>query len=274
MKPRVTYLVLLILFSITIRTSHAASDGFIQDLLDSGDQFRALTILKEKEFRFRGTENGFDASRKILGLYIEANEFDHTESWLDRMHKHYKPMQKQYSRPLLKGELAYLYRNYPHSLSFLRKVDPDKREPAFSFSSVLDNPMRDNALNPKKCKGTPCTKLNAFLKDYKDEGDKSPTLALFLGLIPGMGQIYGGLFWGGIASFLVNGLIVTATTFAAINDEKVLASVTGVLGVGFYFSSIYAGYETTRRYNDVRLNNFRDKVHEIPIQLTLFKLAL
>ncbi len=60
------------------------NDPFLKELRETEDDFRSVTILKEREFKFRGTEKGFECAGVLLGLYLRHEEFDVADSWLDK----------------------------------------------------------------------------------------------------------------------------------------------------------------------------------------------
>jgi hypothetical protein len=87
-----------------------------------------------------------------------------------------------------------------------------------------------------------------------------------------MGQIYAGNTWSGIASFVLNSFFITTSIIAFNNNEPAMGIASTLIGSTFYFSSIYAGYETARRYNVSRSLNEKRKLSNIPIQLNLMNI--
>ena len=103
---------------------------------------------------------------------------------------------------------------------------------------------------------------------------KNEYVALGLGIIPGMGQIYASNTGSGIASFILNGFFIATSIIAFNNDETAMGLATSVVGATFYFSSIYAGYETARRQNVSTSLSEKKKLSDITIKLNLMNIIL
>lgn len=255
------------------RGKESFQDRLIEELIQMGDSFRALTLLKEEEFRYRGTAVGFLKGKRILGLYLQAKEYDFASTWLDKMMRSYPFLRKNYPDSLLKAELSYLYGNYLQTTQLMAPLPSAQREPVYTFASAAMDPEKAH-VDLKECQTEPCHQLDQKLQDFqKNTSPKSPGLALALGVVPGMGQVYAGATWGGITSFLLNAVLISTTVYAATHGETAFAIVDGVVAAGFYSSSIYAGYEATRRYNEARILYGISQVRSIPIELNLLKLS-
>lgn len=108
-------------------------------------------------------------------------------------------------------------------------------------------------------------KLNTPL-DFKR---KSPLLALTLSsIIPGSGQIYSGLTYDGINSFIINGLLGgTAATawYYEINRDHdkrnyTLPIISTLAFSFFYITNLYNSYNSANRYNSYNESRYYDSI--------------
>ncbi|QTL97357.1 membrane protein insertion efficiency factor YidD [Iocasia frigidifontis] len=79
---------------------------------------------------------------------------------------------------------------------------------------------------------------------------KSPKLAAFLGVIPGMGYLYDGYKKTALSSLIVNGLLYMGASKAFENDNDALGILLAAFNFGFYAGNIYGSYETARNVNE------------------------
>ncbi|MEM7231942.1 MAG: membrane protein insertion efficiency factor YidD [Planctomycetota bacterium] len=96
--------------------------------------------------------------------------------------------------------------------------------------------------------------LQDNLLDHCDRFDelpyRSPLAGGFLSaVLPGSGQVYSGRFGDAFAAFAMNGLLISGTVLAALNDEEVTAAVVGTVAFGFYAGNVYGGANAARRFN-------------------------
>ncbi len=104
-----------------------------------------------------------------------------------------------------------------------------------------------------------------YLEDYsKNEYArmKSPGLALFSGLFPGMGYIYADKTGTGIISFILISALSVITYGAWKNNSKPVAIFTGTIGTFFYGGSIVGGYMQTRKYNQILKDDLKKYLGE------------
>ena len=94
----------------------------------------------------------------------------------------------------------------------------------------------------------------SFIATMEQEVDsfKSPGLAATLGLVPGMGYMYGGEIGTGIVAFLVISLTAGITYLAFRENQKGPGIFIGAIGTFFYGGNILGSYLTVRRKNKLR----------------------
>lgn len=96
---------------------------------------------------------------------------------------------------------------------------------------------------------------------------KRPALAGTLSaVLPGSGQLYAGQPRDAASAFLVNGVLIGATTALVLREQYVGASLTGVLALSFYSGNIYAAvnaaHKRNRRLQTQRIEALEDE-HEM-----------
>ena len=83
------------------------------------------------------------------------------------------------------------------------------------------------------------------LSKYK----RSPALAGFLGVFPGLGYLYAGYPQTAISAFLIDALLLTASYKAFDNGNTPLGALLGIIGIGWYSGSIYGSVSAADRRN-------------------------
>lgn len=240
-------------------------DAFIDELFAGGDGFRAVTILKEREFQHRHDSQGWNCARRLLASYIKYQEYAAADQWLDLIHSNYPAEITDSKYHQLRSELAYIFGNQAETMRRAQSSDFQTRNRLVYFSEVLQNPWVQPA---HSCSDDVCRQLDQ-MRESELHG-KSPRVALALGLIPGMGQIYAGRITAGITSFVTNSLLIAMTIYAAQRDEQAFEIFSGVAAGSVYVGSIYAGYEATQRFNDMQSQQFRERAKNLDLHLGLF----
>ncbi len=88
------------------------------------------------------------------------------------------------------------------------------------------------------------------LQKFPDLSQKSPFLAGgFSAIIPGSGYAYCYRWGTGIASLLINGLLVWTFSDALKQEQYGLASLTGFVGIGWYVGNIKGSVKAANKYN-------------------------
>ncbi len=238
----------------------------MQELIENGDGFRALTRLKEREFQNRGTPLGHACAREILKLYIENKEYQWADEWLDRL-----AQQEHLSAPLaeqLKSELAFVFGNYPEASARAEGETFSSKTRLVYAAEVLEKP---GIAATRSCNEPVCQELAKLREAPEWQQRKSPTLALVWGILPGGGQIYVGRTAAGFTSLVVNSLLIWLTVYAVQQDERALSWLTGVTAAGLYTGSLYAGYESALRHNEQLDARFRERAQHLDFKMKLLE---
>ncbi len=246
----------------------------MREFLGSGDDFRAVTVLRQHELQQRGTPAGFECARVILGAYLRHGELDLVDEWVARMGQWYgPPLLAPGLLPRLRVEVAYLFGN---SAEVERRAGEGGGVPGLErlmiLSRAADRPL---SFDPRdaSCDSPACAQLRRILDERSSLPHKSSGLALALGVVPGLGQVYAGRPLAGLGSFLLNGFLIGTTAFAIHRHEYALAVLSGGVGLAFYTGSIYAGFEAATRVNEHTADELRARIHAVPVDLAISALA-
>jgi hypothetical protein len=271
---------LALLFSLVItreaRAGDCRDDALVRELEESGDAFRAVTVLRARELERRGTPEGLECARMILGEYLRHDEHDLVDDWVTRLGAHYAPLLGADQPLRLKVEAAYLV---GHSAEVARRA-AESRLPGLAglvaLSAAADQPFsfEPARASAAACPDRGCAELRALLAERSGLPRKSLALALGLGIVPGLGQAYAGRALSGLGSFLLNAFFAGVTAYGIHRHEYALATFSGAVGIALYGGGIYAGYEAAARFNERQAERLRDRIRAIPVDLALTKLAL
>ncbi len=250
-----------------------ADDPVVREFLGSGDDFRAVTVLRQHELSLRGTPAGFECARLILGAYLRHGEFDLVDDWVARMGQFYgPPMLVAGLVPRLRVEVAYLFGNAVEVQRRAAEGGIAGLERLTILSRAADRPLSFDARDAS-CDSPACAQLRRILDERSSLPHKSPGLALALGVIPGLGQVYAGRPLAGLGSFLLNGFLIGTTAFAIHRHEYALAVLSGGVGLAFYTGGIYAGVEAATRVNEHSAEDLRARIRAVPVDLAISTLA-
>lgn len=254
---------ILIATSLIFSASAKTSFDFAEDLIEQGDLFRALTIYKEIEFQNRYQDTGFKAQKNILRIHSDAEDYENFDIQVERLIKIYKKNLNDTNPTLLRAEASFLMKHYSKAFELIQKT-----------SAPIENKYLFKAYSESKKELPPCTSdVCKQIKEIETDSSKlhlkNENLALALGIIPGLGQIYAGKTSSGISSFILNSFFATISIMAFNNNEKAMGYASAIVGSTFYFSSIYAGYETAKRYNSSLKINEQKKLNSVPIKLEI-----
>jgi hypothetical protein len=251
-----------------------ADDPLVRDFQDSGDAFRAVTVLRQHEVEQRGTPAGFECSRMILGAYLRHGELDLVDDWVGRMGRDYAPLLGPGRQLRLNVEVAFLLGNSAEVARRARQSGQPGLDGLVAISAAADRPMSFDLREAPGCFDAACASLRRLLDGREARPHKSPGLALALGIVPGLGQVYAGRPLAGLGSFLLNGFLISTTAFGVSRHEYALAVFSGAAAVAFYGGSIYAGYEAATRFNEHQADELRGEIRALPVDLEINKLAL
>lgn len=241
------------------------NDPFILELENENDYFRAMSFLKQIEYKARGKRVGFICSKKIMKLYYKHEEYDHLHDWIRKTFKNYPKFAENYgSLKEMEAGLAFIVGNYGWAIRETEKSKIKQDILINTFSkSIIKEP--ENA----SCEFKECKTLQDINLNFSDKNKKSTSLALLLGIVPGGGQIYAERYAAGTVSFILNSVLIGITYYAFKNDEEALGILSGLTSLSFYTGSIYAGYEATRRYNLVIDKQRIEKIRSINLKIKL-----
>lgn len=93
-------------------------------------------------------------------------------------------------------------------------------------------------------------------------GIRDPYVALFAGMVPGLGYYYGGNKPTGVLAFIVIGVFSSLAVIAFKTDNAPIGIVLGSATGFFYGGSILGGYMTAKRYNEQAEKNLLQNVVE------------
>jgi hypothetical protein len=258
----------------SLPAAHAcADDPLVREFVGGGDDFRAITVLRQRELEHRGTPAGFECARLILGAYLRHGEFDLVDDWVARMGQSYgPPLLGPGLVPRLRVEVAYLFGSPAEVQRRAADGHVTGVEPLTILSRAADRPL---SFDPSEasCDAVACAQLRRILDERASLPHKSPGLALALGVVPGLGQVYAGRALAGLGSFLLNGFLIGTTAYAVHRHEYALVALSGGIGLAFYAGSIYAGVEAATRVNDQTADELRARIRAVPVDLEINRLA-
>jgi TM2 domain-containing membrane protein YozV len=256
------------------RASACRDDALVREFQQSGDDFRAVTVLRGRELERRGTAPGFECSRMILGTYLRHAELDLADDWVARMARDYAALLAPGQALRLEVEVAYLIGNSAEVRRRAAQIRAPAVDRLIAFADAADAPFSFDARQAPTCAEPACAGFRRILDARPRLPHKSPGLALMLGLVPGLGQIYAGRPLAGVGSFLLNGFLLGTTAFGVTRHEYALAALSGAIALGFYSGNLYAGYEAATRFNEHQAQTVREEIRALPVDLELNKLAL
>ena len=257
----------------SLRARACADDPLVRELLGSSDDFRAVTVLRQRELERRGTPAGFECARLILGAYLRHGEFALVDDWVTRMGQWYgPPLLAPGLAPRLRVEVAYLFGNSAEVERRAADGGVTGVERLTILSRAADLPL---SFDPRdaSCDAVACAQLRRILDDRASLPHKSPGLALALGVVPGLGQVYAGRPLAGLGSFLLDGFLIGTTAFALHRHEDALVALSGGIGLAFYGGSLYAGHEAATRVNEHAADELRARIRAVPVDLEINRLA-
>lgn len=254
----------IILLSALAFNAYGSKIEFVDELISEGDFHRAMTFAKESEFHNRGTQSGFNFQKKIVEIHLRSQDFELFDIQVERLIERYSNFLPPGKDDILRGESVFLMGNYGPAFLKIKKTEaPDEEKKLFAIFAGEDF----------QCSNQLCEELNKKEKRiFESKNYKNESLALILGIVPGLGQYYAGQKSSAIATFLLNSFFITTSIIAFNNNENAAGIASSLVGVTFYASSIYAGYEAARRYNVTRVESEKKKLKDIPIKIELINI--
>ncbi len=254
--------------------SACSDDPLVHEFRGAGDDFRAVTVLRQRELERRGTPAGLDCARMILGAYLRHGEIDLVDDWVTRLSGWYAPLLAPGLAPRLHVEVAYLTGNSSDVARRAAESGLPGLERLTILARAAELPLSFDPRDALACSAVACAELQRILDDRGHLPHKSPGVALALGVVPGLGQVYAGRPLAGLGSFLLNGFLIGTTAFAVQRHEYALAVLSGGIGLAFYTGGIYGGYEAAARVNEHTADELRARIRAVPVDLVINDFAL
>lgn len=243
------------LYSDTRRWSNAAWQ-FIDYLINEGDYNSALLEIRRIEFM----ENAFTPQLYAKKLLCMRALGMHEEAIFD-----YETLQdttaKRNGRICMQAALAYYETgNYGETANKLNMLDAANDSTAHYNRHILqgitETHMKeyDSAANSFKLaaqyNSRTYEKNMMLLDQLRMQKRKSPTVAKYLSIIPGLGYLYSGHKGSAFTALLVNGALGYATYTSVKSQNYGLAGLCGLFTVSFYIGNINGASRSATRYNE------------------------
>ena len=103
----------------------------------------------------------------------------------------------------------------------------------------------------------------ALLRQLSTQKTKSPIVAKYLSIIPGLGYLYSGHKGSALTALLVNGALGYATYTSIKSQNYGLAGLCGLFTVSFYIGNINGAGRSATRYNEAKKRNIFTQLESI-----------
>ncbi len=155
-------------------------------------------------------------------------------------------------------EKTHEFKKADHVLAQIQEAYPSEGEELILTRALarkdIEQVKNYSTLNPKR------SYLAELSDNYMDKL-KSPKVAKWLGVLcPGAGYLYAGQPKTAATSFLVNGLLIAASTQLFVSQLYTLGVVVATFEAGWYVGGILGGREATKTYNNWVYQDFQSKV--------------
>ncbi|MCJ7645994.1 tetratricopeptide repeat protein [bacterium] len=268
---------LLLLFSSRIAYCQTVEEKeriykFANVLFESQEFYRAITEYRRFIEYFPDDYRINDAYVKIAESYFYGERYTEAISWSRKMLEatmqpeflvrarilagdsyfklgNYKSAMENYSAVLEPGEIDRHYLDLSHmKLGLCLLYEENWRDASSEFAKVNAN-------------SSYFEKAQLFSKNALQGSNlkrKSRSLAGVLSVIPGLGYVYTGNYQTGIASFVVNSLLIWGTYNSFSKGNKGVGFTLGFFGFGFYSGNIYGSINSAVKYNERQKADFLD----------------
>lgn len=102
-----------------------------------------------------------------------------------------------------------------------------------------------------------------LIGEYSDYPTRDPVLAGVLGIVPGLGYVYSGHPYTGLASMALNGLLAWATIDAFEDGDTAEGITFSIFASGFYLGNIFGSYKSAERFNEYQSRGFQERFDEV-----------
>jgi len=245
---------------------------FANVLFENQEFYRAITEYRRFIEYFPDDYRINEAYVRIAESYFYGERYMETISWSRKMLEatmqpeflvrarilagdsyfklgNYKSAIENYSAVLERGEIDRHYLDLSHiKLGLCLLYEENWRDASSEFAKVNAN-------------SSYFEKAQLFCKNALQGSNlkrKSRSVAGLLSVIPGLGYVYTGNYQTGIASLIVNSLLIWGTYDSFSKGNKGAGFVLGFLGLGFYSGNIYGSINSASNYNERQKADFLD----------------
>lgn len=249
---------------------------FANVLFESQEFYRAITEYRRFIEYFPDDYRINEAYVRIAESYFYGERYMETISWSQKMIQatiqpeflvrariltgdsylklgNYRSAMKNYSAVLKLDEIDRHYLDLSHmKLGLCLLHEEDWEDASTEFAKVNTNSSyfeRSQLFSKRALQGRSLKR-------------KSRSLAGLLSVIPGLGYVYTGKYQTGIASFVVNGLLIWGTYESFSKGNKGIGFVLGFFGFGFYSGNIYGSINSAAKYNERQKADFLDEFRQ------------
>lgn len=242
---------------------------FIDYLINEGDYNSALLEIRRIEFMDNVFVPHLYAKKllcmRALGMHEEAI-FDY-ETLKDSTAKNDKHI-------CMQAALAYYEtRNYEETINKLNELDVVGDCDSFYNQLILLGIAQSRKEEYEQAfyyfeqaaQYNPVTyeRNAALLRQLSTQKTKSPIVAKYLSIIPGLGYLYSGHKGSALTALLVNGALGYATYTSIKSQNYGLAGLCGLFTVSFYIGNINGAGRSATRYNEAKKRNIFTQLESI-----------
>lgn len=241
-----------------------SSLGFASFLIREGEYYRAITEFNRVLY-LSGPDDHEPRSAAILGIgqaLHSGRQYERAGEWLWQ-HLDELSVAGQLTSGVELMSRSFLDANAGSRLLRLTSepIFPVQETSFYRPLGLANTGSWEDAYNgfldvPSQSRHKSMAILNADLaRSAMDASWKSPVLAGWLGIIPGLGYFYADHKQTAFASFIVNTVFWIATYQAFKADQNVLGGFLAVISVSWYSSNIYGSVRAAKRYNSQLQND-------------------
>jgi tetratricopeptide (TPR) repeat protein len=271
-----TFLIVIIINLLYANAQEFSGETFADYLFREGEYYRAITEYYRLLHTVSDSSMKAGLLRKVGLCYLKGADYDGYILFFEKNQTNF------YRDPLLYNEMnLYLGKSYYHLNHYkkgITKLDSQQLNPsnqffndfqfllAISYSRMYDWQNAIQKLQSINQDHSDVDKIKAnnmilSLQKFPNLSHRSPFLAGGLSaIIPGAGYAYCHRWGTGIASFLVNGLLVWTFSDALKKEQYGLASLTGFVGIGWYVGNIKGSAKAAKKYNSHIRKDFIDNI--------------
>ena len=231
---------------------------FAESLLGEGDYYRAITEYKRAMF-FAKDEDGKVHDIALLGVaraLFAGQQYGRAGEWLFQNQGEFKSAEEGHEAEGLMVRALLAARRGDRLLEILEEKRASNE---VSFYRALAYANRGQWTQAREAflMVSPASQLAGVAANHAAIADSAQTLnwksrglAMFLGIVPGLGYWYSGHKQSGVAALIVNAVFIGATIEAFDSNQDVLGGFLTLFSTSWYASSIYGSGKAAERYND------------------------